>query len=94
MFNQAIKLSADNALVRYHRAKVLIALRRYSVCRIPIKKLIEVAKCYGVFVFYLVVRVAALSIYLFSLRYRIWSCSGRLLRTSRMWCSNWLECTG
>ena len=30
-FNKAISLSADNALVRYHRAKVLIALKKYSV---------------------------------------------------------------
>ncbi|CAL1704161.1 unnamed protein product [Somion occarium] len=31
LFDQAIQLSPDNALVRYHRAKVLIALRRYSL---------------------------------------------------------------
>ena len=30
-FNKAISLSADNALVPYHRAKVLIALKKYSV---------------------------------------------------------------
>ncbi|KAI0078189.1 protein prenylyltransferase [Panus rudis PR-1116 ss-1] len=31
LFNEAIQLSPDNALVRYHRAKVLISLRRYSL---------------------------------------------------------------
>ena len=31
LFNQAVDLSAENALVRYHRAKVLIAKRQYKV---------------------------------------------------------------
>lgn len=31
LFNQAVQLSQDNALVRYHRAKVLIAMKKYKV---------------------------------------------------------------
>lgn len=31
LFNRAIQFSPENALVRYHRAKILIALRRYTV---------------------------------------------------------------
>jgi anaphase-promoting complex subunit 3 len=37
LFDQAEKLSPDNALVRYRRAKILISMKRYSVrlrCRI------------------------------------------------------------
>ena len=31
LFNEAVRLSAENALVRYHRAKVLIAKKQYRV---------------------------------------------------------------
>ncbi|KAI9064220.1 TPR-like protein [Trametes sanguinea] len=31
LFNQAIQFSPENALVRYHRAKILIATKRYTV---------------------------------------------------------------
>lgn len=31
LFDQAVRLSPDNALVRYRRAKILIALKRYTV---------------------------------------------------------------
>ncbi|KAI0685478.1 protein prenylyltransferase [Cytidiella melzeri] len=31
MFNQAVSLSQDNALVRYHRAKILISMKKYQL---------------------------------------------------------------
>lgn len=31
LFNQAVGLSQENALVRYHRAKCLIAMKKYQV---------------------------------------------------------------
>lgn len=31
LFHRAIQFSPENALVRYHRAKILIALKRYTV---------------------------------------------------------------
>ena len=31
LFNRAILYSPENALVRYHRAKILIAMKRYTV---------------------------------------------------------------
>jgi anaphase-promoting complex subunit 3 len=31
LFNDAVRLSPDNALVRYRRAKILIAMKRYRV---------------------------------------------------------------
>lgn len=31
LFNEAVRLSQDNALVRYHRAKVLIAMKKYKL---------------------------------------------------------------
>ena len=31
LFEEAVRLSPDNALVRYRRAKILIAMRRYRV---------------------------------------------------------------
>lgn len=34
LFNQAVELSPDNALVRYRRAKILIAMKDYRVSRI------------------------------------------------------------
>ena len=30
-FNRAVQLASDNALVRYHRAKVLISMKKYRV---------------------------------------------------------------
>lgn len=33
LFNEAVRLSPDNALVRYRRAKILISLKRYRVSR-------------------------------------------------------------
>ncbi|TFY68902.1 hypothetical protein EVG20_g3372 [Dentipellis fragilis] len=32
LFDEAVKLSPDNALVRYRRAKMLISMKRYRVC--------------------------------------------------------------
>jgi anaphase-promoting complex subunit 3 len=32
MFNQAVSHSQENALVRYHRAKILISMKKYQVC--------------------------------------------------------------
>ncbi|THH33983.1 hypothetical protein EUX98_g338 [Antrodiella citrinella] len=34
LFDEAIRMSPDNALVRYHRAKVLISMKRYPVSRL------------------------------------------------------------
>ena len=31
LFDEAIRMSPENALVRYHRAKVLIFMKRYAV---------------------------------------------------------------
>ena len=31
LFNQAVGLSQENALVRYHRAKILISMKKYQV---------------------------------------------------------------
>ncbi len=31
LFDKAIEFSPENALVRYHRAKILIAMKRYTV---------------------------------------------------------------
>jgi len=31
LFNEAVKLSPENALVRYRRAKMLISMKRYEV---------------------------------------------------------------
>ena len=31
LFNKAIEFSPENALVRYHRAKILIATKKYTV---------------------------------------------------------------
>ena len=31
LFNKAIEFSPENALVRYHRAKILIAMKKYTV---------------------------------------------------------------
>lgn len=31
LFNSAVKISPDNALVRYRRAKISIAMRKYQV---------------------------------------------------------------
>jgi Flp pilus assembly protein TadD len=33
LFNEAVRMSPDNALVRYRRAKILIAMRRFKVGR-------------------------------------------------------------
>lgn len=33
LFDQAVRLAPDNALVRYRRAKMLISLKRYKVGR-------------------------------------------------------------
>jgi anaphase-promoting complex subunit 3 len=32
IFDEAVRLAPDNALVRYRRAKILIAMKRYAVC--------------------------------------------------------------
>ena len=32
IFDGAVRLSPDNALTRYRRAKILIAMKRYEVC--------------------------------------------------------------
>lgn len=33
LFDQAVRLAPDNALVRYRRAKMLISMKRYKVRR-------------------------------------------------------------
>jgi len=34
LFNEAVGLAPDNALVRYRRAKILVLMRRYEVSRL------------------------------------------------------------